>query len=225
MRYLGILAIVALLVTPAMGAFCGWGDAFTYPDGPLAGNDGWTGTGVGIDVVSNEVRIGLGGTAFMDTVNIPAETGTAAGQIHCRLSAKPGVSSGSNIWSVHYNDAAGNNYGRWYGSGNSARPRIDGFGQVLAPVTLTPGWNSLVIVIDQVAGMSNFYHCGTYLGQLAYAANQPGIGGGVSQVALENMGRTDVPNDYIMVDNAEVYPEPTTLALLLLGLPLLRRRR
>jgi hypothetical protein len=219
MRFAGVCVLVAVLAAPVLGA---WVDSFSYPDGPLAGNDGWTGSGTGIDVVSGEVRVGLGGTAFLDTVNFAAEAGN---NIVCTVWAKPGSGAGeSNIWAAAFNDASSRNYARWYGWGNSARPRIDGYGLVLAPVTLNPGvWNNLTVVVNEGAGTSTFYHDGLNLGSLAYGIS--GATGGVSQAQIENMGRTDVPNDFIMLDNMSVVPEPASLILLgLAGILALRRR-
>ncbi len=79
------------------------------------------------------MQIGLGGTAFRATVDIAPVTGNV---ILCSLEAYPGISSGGNIWAAWFNDAAGKNFARWYGYGNTARPRIGGYGLVLPAVTL-----------------------------------------------------------------------------------------
>lgn len=217
--------IVAALLILASPTYAAWYDGFAYPDGPLAGNDGWTGSGTGIDVTADEtVRVGLGGTAFKATVNITPVAGT----VLCTVYAFPGVSGGSNIWGAWYNDSLGRNYGRWYGSGNTARPRIAGTGLVLSTVTLVPGqWNKLEIVVNESTGFSSFYHNGAYLGQLQYSGQ--GSSGGVAQVQIENFGRSDAPNDYIYLDDMSVVPEPSSLlALSALGIGMLgyiKRRR
>ena len=218
MRYLGIVAILAFLASPVMGS---WMDTFTYPDGQLGNNPPWSAPSPGVDVVSNLVVIASGQAGSVTTTTFAPEAGDA---VLCSLWASPGTSSGSNIWAAAYNDAAGANYGRWYGSGNTARPRINGFGLVLAPVTLHTGWNHLQILINMTAGTSDFFHDGLHLGQLAYGIS--GAAGGVASADLENMGRTDIPADFIRLDNMSVnVPEPATLGLLLLGLPFMRRRR
>ena len=159
---------------------------------------------------------GPNGTSFNDAVAIGPVNDP--NQIICTLWAFPGTSSGSNIWGADFDDASGANFARWYGAGANARPRING-GAVLNTVNLVAGtWNKLEVVINQTAGTSTFYHNGLNLGSMSYTWT--GATGGVGQVQLEAWGRTDVPNDYILVDNMRVViPEPSSLvALSMFGL-------
>lgn len=223
MRYM-LLALVALVMFANPAA--AWLEEFNYPNGPLAGNDGWYGVGTGIDVVNQVVRIGLGGTAFKATVDIPVITGDI---IVCTLQAYPQKieSDAGFIWAAWFNDASGKNFARWYGYANTARPRIGGYGVVLNPVTLVEGeWNTLEVVINQTTQTSTFYHNGVLLGSLSYSVS--GAAGGVGQVQLENFGRTDLPEDSILIDNISVVPEPSSLAALgvfALGMAGVIRRR
>jgi hypothetical protein len=223
MRHL--LLVIGVLVALAANPAAAWFEGFDYPNGPLAGNDGWYGDGVGIEVVNQAVQIGLGGTAFKATVDIPVITGDI---IVCTLQAYPQIASGGNIWAAWFNDASGKNYARWYGYANTARPRIGGYGLVLNPVTLVEDqWNTLEVVIDQTSQTSTFYHNGVKLGSLNYSIT--GAAGGIGQVQLENFGRTDLPDDSILIDNISIVPEPSSLiSLSVFGAGLLgylRRRR
>ena len=218
MRKILLLAVV-LALTAAPGMVQAWSDSFTYPDSPLAGNDGWTGGAtIGVDVVSNELKVSGQLAKVSDVVSFGPVNDPNT--IRCQVFAKPGVGL-NTIWSIDFQDAGGASFARWYGSGTTARPRINGYGLVLAPVTLVAGmYNQLDVFVNQTAGTSTFYHNGAYLGFLQYSPTSPATGG-VGRVEIHNEARAagDGVGEFLNLDDASVIPEPSSLvALSMFGL-------
>jgi len=223
MRYLAILAVV-LMASPAFGI---WTEDFSYPDGPLAGNDGWAGSGTqgyGSDItVENGVMKVVSaspGVAWGDHEwawnTQPAETGSV---VTVSMDIMAGGGGNSNHWYFYMGDL-GNNYslGYWYGGGGTAQSR----GNTVVANTLSgPGiWDQLKAEVDFVNHETRFFFNGVH----NHTIPHNGTPTGVALMEMQRYGRDDIPGQVVYFDNILI-PEPAALSLLLLGLPFLHRRR
>jgi len=213
---LGIGVVMAMLVTPAMASFF---DSFSYPDGPLGGNDGWSASTATITVQSGAVKI-AGGTAGNTVNDIADQTG---GVITVGFQWKNGVGD-SSLWNVLFDDSAGVNLARYYGTATSVRGRMGGTGTVTDPVTVNDNaWHNLKIVIDTVANSSTFYLDGGLLpGPNPLPHSATGAGDILGSIKIDCWAPG--ANDSVLIDNLYT-PEPATLALLALGALFVGRRR
>ena len=238
-----LVALCAMVAVPASAS--GFDDNFDayIPGMPLSGQGGWVGGETTVTVVTpgyggvgNCVRITQDGTSLGSQcshgINVAPD---ANGQIWWTWLVKPGQAGGGggNCWDTWLNDADGKNFARWYGAWNTARPRIDGFGQVLAGYTLKQGvWNVLTVRVDTNTHISEFFANGADLGGLNYSTNQPGMGNVAALISMGQQGNSQGNGgsaDYL--DNLHIgdIPEPSSLAAFgMLGLAALgfvRRRR
>src|SRR5688500_9334777 len=132
-------------------------------------------------------------------------------QISIRRGSSPGA---GNIYSLEFNDSAGNNLARWFGGSDSARPRNGG--AVLAPTTLTDdNWHTLRAEIDTLANSTEYFFDDVSQGSLMHAAASADI---ASQILFRATTRTDIdPEQHVFFDNVSLVPEPATAALLVIG--------
>ncbi len=185
--------------TPA-GGQC-FSETFTYPDGSLVGNRGWTGSaGSEVGVLSDAVKIS-GGSDNKEAVQYVSCSGSG-GVITAHVRVKAGLGSGT-LWGFWIDDANGNNLARWYGSGTTARPRIGGTSLVLDSANLTGGWDDLSVRINTSANTSEFFLNGASLGTLNHSST--GAGDSVGRVMLERIYNS-ATNEFIYLDNVVIGP-------------------
>lgn len=175
-----------------------WSEPFVYPDGNLTGNGGWTQDCSAVQVVSQTVKVNAAATACGCTKLVTCYG--LGGIIWARIQAKSGAVSGPT-WDAWFNDAAGRNFARWYGSPTTARPRIDGDNTlVLNSVTLTgtSTWDTLDVKIDTNTHLSEFFFNGDSLGTLNYSTY-----GAVPPVGQVVIGCRDggTTGNYMWLDN------------------------
>jgi len=227
---MGVCLVVVFLGSSAHGYY----ETFTYPDGPLAGNDGWTAGGPAQHVLNQKAAVVYDGTLAGYTADVSVSIDPDGSGVWSAGLKVQSIATSGNFWGILFEDAAGKNFARWYGGANTARPRIGPYGQVLPGQALTGGWDELRVVIDTVAQTSTFYFNGANLGFLTYATNQPTIGTSLATIRIEqqgNVGTTAVPQGTtIYLDDLWAMsgvPEPAALALFALPavLAMLRRRR
>jgi hypothetical protein len=172
-----------------------WNESFMYPNGPLAGNGIWTAACDAVTVDNQTVRIVGDGAPCNCTANVTCRGRNGIILVSARVKAGAGS---DNMWHFWINDAAGNNFARWYGSGTTAKPRIGGTSIVLDSVTLTGGWDTLEVEIDTNTNYSYFYFNGTLLGGLSYSST--GAGNTIGNVWLGRQNTT-APGQYVWFDN------------------------
>ncbi len=185
--------------TPTAG-LC-YSESFTYPDGPLSGNDGWSGSaGSEIQVLGDTVRI-LGGTTTLEAMRSVscADPGTGYIRASFKIHSGPGAAT---LWGVWFDDAAGANLARFYGTATTARGRIAGTGIVTAPYPLTGGWDQLVVRMDPAANTSTFFLNGANMGTLSHASTAGGDT--LGRIRFERIGSEYTTGHYVDFDNLRV---------------------
>ena len=111
-----------------------------------------------------------------------------------------------NIWSFWVDDASGHNFGRWYGTGTTARGRIGGTAKVTAVQNLQGNgvWDSLVMKMDPAANTTQFFFNGTDLGTLSHASE--GTADVVGRVRFERLNNSSGGGQFVYLDNVRVGP-------------------
>ena len=190
--------------TPSAG-FC-FRDEFNYANGALSGNGGWSGSAGSsqIEVVSNFVRVWGGATSY-DAIKTVSCSSSPTGYIWVRILAYLG-SGWDTIWSVWIDDSSARNFGRWYGSGSTARGRIGGTANVTAVQNLQGNgvWDSLVMKINPAANTTQFYFNGADLGTLSHASE--GTADVVGRVRFERMNNSAGSGQFVYLDDVRVGP-------------------
>ena len=186
-----------IIGTPPTAGPC-YQETFSYSDGNLNGQGGWTGSaGSQISVVGESVKITGGLTAY-DAVHTTSCGDPGQGYMWVHVKCKSGSGSASNIWNLWIDDPSGANLARWYGKGTTARGRIGGTASVTAEQTLTGGWDDLGVKINPGANSSEFFFNGGSIGTLDHG--QTGAGDVIGRLRFERIS-ADCPSDYVNFDN------------------------
>ena len=186
-----------------MAGFC-FRDLFTYAYGALNGQGGWSGSAGAsqVETVSEFVRI-WGGAGSYDSIHTMTCSDAGYGYIMVRILAYAGVGSNTS-WSVWVDDASGLNFGRWYGSGTTARGRIGGTANVTTVQNLQGGgvWDSLVIKIVPSANTTQFFFNGADLGVFSHA--DQGTGDVVGRVRFERVNNSGASGEFVYLDDLRI---------------------
>jgi hypothetical protein len=184
-------------------------DYFSYADGALNGNGGWTGSAGSsqIGIVSQTVKI-AGGAGSYDAVHTAncGDPGTGYMWVHARARAGSGTSN--VLWNLHIDDPSGANLARWYGTGTTAKGRIAGTTTVTPTQTLTGGWDDISVRIDPYANTSEFFFNGSSIGVLDHG--QTGAGDVIGRVRIERGSLSCCPGDYMYLDSILIGEYDTT---------------
>jgi hypothetical protein len=189
-------------------------DAFSYGNGDLNGQGGWSGdAGAEIQVVSRTVQTSGGPNAYGATRTLPVPCGPdGSGIITVQANVAKGYGAG-NTWNLWIDDPNGRNLARWYGPPSAARGRItSGNLDVATPashnLTDTAIWDALKVRIDTRAGESEFFFNGTSLGTLSFASL--GADGRVGSVTLERRDNYQAAGNYLYFDNLAIGGVPSS---------------
>ena len=182
-------------------------DSFAYPNGSLNGSGGWSGDATTQIVVEDgSVKI-LGGSGQYYAEQAVSCDGGGSGAAGIKLRIKRGYGANST-WSVYFDDAAGANLARWYGSGLLVRGRIGGGSQVTPLQTLTGGWDELYVKLDFAANTSQFFFNGVSIGTLNHA--EFGAGDSIGRVRFERLNYSTAAGHYIYLDDLIIGAPDTT---------------
>ena len=233
MRRLGTcVVVVALAAAPAVGAV--YSDTFSYPDGNLAGNGGWffdvADPGINaVEVQSGQVAVYAEQAAPVRVSNNSMDVPPGAGNVvDLTMDVKPVAAGGDpggagwfHVWDrsesvilggLFWNNAA--LFGR-----NAQTGALVGLANPLDPNGVT-----VHMKFDFAANTVTFDIGGGPLGSSPFAPGLTAGNAAVGRVTFE--AQINTPRSaYHLFDNLNITPEPGALGLLLLGLPLLRRRR
>ena len=107
------------------------------------------------------------------------------------------------MWSLWFDDPAGINICRWYGSGTTARGRIGGSATVTATQTLTGGLDALLVKINPTAKTAEFFFNGTSIGVLSYSAQ--GAANTLGRIRFERIDNSGAAGNFLSFDDLVVY--------------------
>ena len=236
------LAIAALIASPAYADYAnrvivGSDNFDSYANGALVGQGPWTGTAPDTDIFVDSGNVGINVNALDYTEaywNIPDIGPGAGNRLWVRLDISLGSGTAGNMWSFQADAEAwdgSNNFARLYGPPTSARPRIDGYGLVLNPFTLTGGWDRFEFIIDTAATTSEFIVNGVSQGTLNYSVTgaYPALG----TLWFDSWNR-EMTDGVVWFDNLAYgyindVPEPSSLAAFAMfglgALGFIKRRR
>ena len=177
-------------------------DEFTYSNGALNGNGGWSGNATSSHVaISNScVQIwgGPGTYTATKTVNC-ADQGWGYIWVRLKINGEVGANT---MWSFWINDSAGKNLARWYGSGTTARGRIGGSASVTTTQTLSGAWQTIDVKINPSANTSEFFFNGVSLGTLSHASE--GAGDAIGQLIFERTSNGGASGNNLFFDDIRV---------------------
>ena len=174
-------------------------EAFTYPNGKLSGNSGWSGAGnTEIQVVNGTVKI-TGGTGYFEAVKSASCSGNG-GIIWTHVKVQKGV-GGATMWGVWFNDTNGVNLARWYGYGTTAAGRTGGTNTVTSSQNLTGGWDDLAARINTAANTTEYFFNGVSLGTLSHYMLNNYAGDSVGGVRLERIDNVNAAGHHVYVDS------------------------
>lgn len=175
---------------------CLW-ESFSYANGNLNGNIGWSGSTTNQIVVSDGALKIIGGAGAYDAIRVISCDGGGSGAVGVWLKIKRGVGT-STMWGLRIDDSANRNLARWYGTGSLARGRIGDGSQVTPPQELTGGWDDLYVKIDFVANTSAFYFNGSHIGTLNHS--ETGAGDSIGRFRFERPDYAPAAGDYVWLD-------------------------
>jgi hypothetical protein len=107
------------------------------------------------------------------------------------------------MWSLWFNDSAGVNLCRWYGTGTTARGRIGSTGITTAAQTLTGGWDNLLVKINTTAKTAEYFFNGVSMGVLDYSGQ--GAANTISTLRFERINNSVAAGNFLSFDNLTVY--------------------
>jgi hypothetical protein len=228
MRLLGMCVLVAMLATPALAVYS---ETFSYPDGNLAGNGGWiwwnSDPGVNsVEVQSGTCAVYADQSSAVDVSNPDIDEAPVANQLSLTMDVRMSDATGGAGWFNVWDRAGSKVLGGLYWNGAAFYGRNQDTGVLLSGMP-SPGTAGLTInMMFDFVGKTVTYSIGaTTYGSLAFNPAYNAANAGIGEVGFEAQTNVKGPNSYHIFDNLSITPEPATLGLLLLGLPMLRRRR
>ncbi len=190
-------------------------DSFSYPDGALAAQPGWSGTAGAADIaVSGGIgrMVGHAANTVYVTENVPAEcpscdtlpAPTTPGGLDDRVivvSVKIKgdlAAAGGNMFYFFVHDENGAVIAQWYGGTRSIAGRVGGI--VTPSASLTGGWDELKMVIDMDPPQAEFLFNGASLGTL----DSPTLGFTVGSVEVNRAANESTPGQVVLFDDVTV---------------------
>src|SRR5688572_10143342 len=200
----GAMVCTALLAVapPSNADFIDNFDTYANGDMETTANPPWT-LSSGVDSAANVIviqdAVSLSGTktvrhdSGLDRIpggqnrDVAVSVSETAEMLTAQISIRRGSFPGAgNIYSIEFNDFAGNNLARWFGGSDSARPRNGG--SVLAPTTLTDdNWHTLRAEINTLTDSTEYFFDDVSQGSLAHFAADT-----ASQILFRATTRTDI---------------------------------
>jgi hypothetical protein len=176
-------------------------EPFNYYDGTLAGSGGadWQGAAAAeLSIDAGALKIS-GGTGVL-TARRAATAAGAGGTIAAEVSIRGGSGSGDIYWNIYLDDAAGNNFARWYGSSRHVRGRVGE--QITAPdMLLTGGWDDLYVEINTAANTSEFFFNGSSFGTISHGTAPANA---IATVRIDRSDRPTAAADAVYFDDLHV---------------------
>lgn len=189
-------------------------DSFSYADGNLNGNGGWSGSAAAeIAVDSQRLKI-IGGAGSCDSIQALA---FGASSVGVRLRVRKG-SGTSSLWSLWIDDSMGRNYGRWFGTGSVVRGRIGSGSQVTSAQNLTGNWDDLHIKVTPSANQTQFIFNGSVIG--TYSHTETGAGETIGRIRIERSNSSAASGQYVYLDDVSVGSADTAPPTATIGGPL-----
>lgn len=178
-------------------------ESFAYANGPIVGNDSWSGTaGSELSVDSGTLKIsgGYNGVAASRGI-LAGDCGT--NEISVKFKIKKGAGA-DNYWYLYLTDAGGKDLAYFMGSGTQISGKT-GAGSTAAQL-LTGGWDNVEVKIYPSSDQSEFFFNGTSIGVLSHAA--PGVGDYLGSMRFDRIDRSEVDThlSYVNIDDVVVGP-------------------
>jgi hypothetical protein len=196
-----------LKITDGCSAPAAYNEPFTYSNGALAGQGGWTGTGETAPVVieSNQVKLngsGASGSAHTASHQVTVFEGVFSVKINVKTGGAQAGREGSNFWAFRAYDSSGVDFGYWMGSPTTVRARnpLDA-GQASADQTVGAAYKTMEMRINTGTKLTAYYYDGTLVATYPFSAN-----GGLGGIRLERVANVvDVSDtEYVYLDDAQV---------------------
>ena len=177
-------------------------DEFSYSNGALNGNGGWSGNATSSHIaISNSCVQLFGGAGSYSATKTVSIADQGWGYIWVRLKINGEVGA-NTIWSLWINDSSARNLARWYGSGTTARGRIGNTGSVTATQTLSGAWQNIDVKINPAANTSQFFFNGVSIGTLSHASE--GAADTIGQIRFERMDNSSGSGNNLFFDDIRV---------------------
>ncbi|MDO8685032.1 MAG: glycoside hydrolase family 20 zincin-like fold domain-containing protein [Armatimonadota bacterium] len=184
---------------------------FTYNSGTdvrdIPSWDGSAANEIEIDTTGSRVKMSGGASttdAYYPEVNYISYVG-ADNVIWVHFKAYPGTGT-DTMWNLWFDDSAGNNMARYYGSATTCRGRVGGTNTVTVVYTLTPAiWNDLDIKIDMAANTATYYCNSFFVGTLDYGSTHGNV---LGRIKFERMGNSLATGQSILFDELRVGQDP-----------------
>ena len=145
----------------------------------------------------------------MDAVKTVSCGADASGYITVTVKINGEVGD-QTMWNLWIDDAAMNNFARWYGSGTTARGRIGTTGTVTASQNLSGAWEELKVKIHPGNNTTEFFFNGTSLG--VYSHSVTGVGDVLGRLRFERINNSTASGHNLYFDDLTIgdVPPPDT---------------
>jgi hypothetical protein len=199
--------------TDGCAAPTAYNEPFTYTDGALAGQGGWTGTGdtAPVLVEANQVRLnGSGDSTSAHTASHVVEGGFE-GVFSVKVNVKTGGAlpgrEENNFWAFRALDANGNQFGYWQGTPTTVRARnpLDA-NQAIPPSSdphgraFTSTYTTLEMRINAGTKTTEYYLGAELLGSFPFNTTS-----GLATISFERIqGADSSATEYVYFDDAQV---------------------
>ena len=185
-------------------------ESFTYDNGALAGNGGWTGDATSRLAVDNgALKISSHGYDFPTDVMKITKTLNAGdcgtGEITLKMKIQKGVGA-DTYWDLRIKDSAGLDICYMFGAGEFITGRGQGDNITTGAKNLNSGWNDLEIKI--VGGNSVQF----FLNTVAMNAStfSAAFDGSIGSIEINRLGNVCAVQSNVAIDDLQIFPSATT---------------